>query len=117
MKRRPISMLILVLSWSVLAASPEQAVIIHFTYGSTDLSRLFSLEDQIERAVEGAGVGDYDGNEVAEDGSDGYLYLYGRDADALYKLIRPILSGPTSWAARRPNSDTVRRILECERSK
>ena len=52
----------------------DHAVIVHFQYGSTDLSRLFVLEDELERAIAAAGAGEFDGNEVAADGSDGYLY-------------------------------------------
>jgi len=57
----------------------DHAVIVHFQYGSTDLSRLFVLEDELERAIAAAGAGEFDGNEVAADGSDGYLYMYGPD--------------------------------------
>jgi len=69
----------------------EQAVIIHFQYGSTNLSRLFALEDKLEAAVKKANVGEYDGNEIATDGSDGFLYLYGPSADQIYAVIEPIL--------------------------
>jgi hypothetical protein len=71
--------------------APEHAVIVHFTYGSTNLDRLFELEHQLEAAISAAGVGEYDGNEVAVDGSDGRLYMYGPDADKLFEIIRPIL--------------------------
>ena len=79
-----------------LAAAPEQkgpdhAVIVHFTYGSTNLEPLFELERQLEAAILAADVGEYDGNEVAVDGSDGYLYMYGPNADKLFSVIQPIL--------------------------
>ena len=71
---------------------PEHAVIVNFDYGnSTDLTRLFNLEEDLESALDGGLIGEYDGNEIATDGSDGFLYLYGPDADALYNYIRPIL--------------------------
>jgi hypothetical protein len=66
----------------------EHAVIVHFQYGSTDLSRIFALEEQIEQAIAEAGVGEFDGNELATDGSDGFLYMYGPDADALFGAVR-----------------------------
>jgi len=72
-------------------AEPEHAVIVHFTYGSTDLSRLFELENKLEAAIEEAKIGEYDGNDVAVDGSDGYLYMYGTNADTLFEVVRPIL--------------------------
>ena len=70
---------------------PGHAVIVHFRYGSTDLTRIFQLEKQLEDAIEESGAGEYDGNEVAVDGSDGDLYMYGPDADRLFEAVRPIL--------------------------
>lgn len=69
----------------------EQAVIVHFKYGSKDLSRLFALEDKLEKAILRAKAGEYDGNEIAVDGSDGFLYMYGPDADRLFTVIKPVL--------------------------
>ena len=74
----------------------EHAVIVHFEYGSKDLQRLFELEDQLERAVEVQGVGEFDGNEIAVDGSDGSFYMYGPDADRLFAAIRPVLLATTA---------------------
>lgn len=70
---------------------PEQALIIRFPYGSCDLSRVFELEDRIRDALAKAGAGEYRGNEVAPDGSDVLLHLYGRDTDQLFRIIEPIL--------------------------
>jgi hypothetical protein len=69
----------------------EHAVIVAFGYGSTDLSPLFSLESQLTDAIGAASVGEFDGNEVAADGSDGVLYMYGPDADQLFAVVRPVL--------------------------
>lgn len=70
----------------------EHAVIVNFTYiGSTDLSPLFALERQLEEAITSARAGEYDGNEVAVDGSHGCLYMYGPDADKLFAVVRPAL--------------------------
>ncbi len=71
----------------------EHAVIITFHYGSTDLDRLFELEGQLEKAIFEAKVGEYDGNEIAVDGSDGSLYMYGPDADRLFAVVEPIVRG------------------------
>ena len=49
---------------------PEHAVIIHFSYDSTDLSRVFDFEDQLESALQLANSGEFDGNEMAADGKD-----------------------------------------------
>jgi hypothetical protein len=73
------------------APPPEHSVLVAFEYGSTDLSELFALEEQLEAVLASTGAGDLDGNEVAVDGSDGTLFLYGPDADALLAAIRPTL--------------------------
>lgn len=70
---------------------PEHAVLVRFSYGSTDLSDLNALEDRIEASLGGQALGQLDGNEMAADGSEGTLFLYGPDADALFAAIRPEL--------------------------
>ena len=70
---------------------PEHAVIVHFQYGKTDIQPALNLGNALEKAIVKAGVGEYDGNEIAVDGSDGSLYMYGPDADRLYKVVRPVL--------------------------
>ena len=74
------------------SAPSEQAVLVAFRYGSTDLTALFALEAELDRAITGARVGEYDGNEVAADGSDGSLYIYGPDADRLFAVVQPLLA-------------------------
>jgi hypothetical protein len=74
----------------------DHAVIVHFDYGSKDLGRLFELEDKLESAIGAAEAGEYDGNEIAVDGSDGFLYMYGPDADLLADAILPALEA-TPW--------------------
>lgn len=69
----------------------EHAVIVSFRYGSTDFDPVFAVSEQLERAINSAGVGEFDGNELAADGSDGSLYMYGPDADRLFATVRPIL--------------------------
>ena len=71
--------------------TPDHAVIVHFDYGSTDLQPIFELEARLIAAITKAGAGEFDGNEVAADGSDGYLYMYGSDADALFAAVHPVL--------------------------
>jgi hypothetical protein len=69
----------------------DHAVLVYFDYGRTDLSDLFTLERRLEHAIASAHAGELDGNEVAADGSDATLFLYGPDADALFEAVEPIL--------------------------
>lgn len=74
----------------------EHAVIVKFEYGSTNLDSLFELEDQLELALQGGEAGEYDGHEIAVDGSDGLLYMYGPDAEALFSAVKPTLVASTA---------------------
>jgi len=114
-----VSILGITVTSTALGASPptpkiEHAVVVHFAYGSRDLTRLFALEKKLEAAIAKAGVGEYDGNEVAVDGSDGYLYMYGPDADRLFEVVKPILQstpfmhGATAKKRYGPPSDGVK---------
>jgi len=77
------------------AAKHEEAVIVHFDHGQADWSAFFEFETELEHAIAKAAVGEYDGNELAVDGSDGSLYIYGPDADALYAIVEPRLLSAT----------------------
>ena len=70
----------------------EQAVIVRFAYRQLDLGPLQELEDELISAIEAADVGEFDGYEIANDGSDGSLYMYGPDADKLFEAVRPVLA-------------------------
>ncbi len=69
----------------------KHAVIAYFEYGQTDLEALFEVERQLEAAIDKAGAGEFDGNEIAVDGTDGSLYMYGPDADKLFEAVKPVL--------------------------
>jgi hypothetical protein len=94
----------------------EHAVIVSFEYQSTDLEPLFELEEQLEEQIEAADVGEYDGNEVAVDGSDGRLYMYGPDADALFQAVKGTLASaaciknPVALLRYGPPEDGVREV-------
>jgi hypothetical protein len=74
---------------------PVQEVEVHFSYGSTNFQHLYALEDVLQHAISNADAGKYEGHDVAADGSDGYYYLYGPDAEAIYRVIAPVLSEST----------------------
>ncbi len=67
------------------------AMIVNFDYGSTELAPLHALEDELEQVIKEADVGVFDGHEIALDGSDGFYYMYGPDADRLAEVALPVL--------------------------
>ena len=69
----------------------EHAVIVSFRCDTGALNDLFDLEEQLETVIEEASVGEFDGNELAMDGADNRLYMYGPDADALYNAVEETL--------------------------
>jgi hypothetical protein len=69
----------------------NHAVIVHFMYGLEELDPLYRLEDELAENILLNNAGEYDGHEIAMDNSDGYLYMYGPDAESLFKAIRPAL--------------------------
>lgn len=73
------------------APPPEHALIVKFQYRSTNLDLLFATEDRLEAAILAAKAGELDGHEIAVDGTDGTFYMYGPDADKLYKAVEPVL--------------------------
>jgi hypothetical protein len=52
---------------------------------------IFELEDRIVGALEGPGIGEFDGNEFG--GGECTLYMYGDDADRMFNAISPVLTG------------------------
>lgn len=95
----------------------EQAVIINFQYGLADLKPLFALEDKLESAINSAGAGVLDGDEVASDGRDGCIYMYGENADRLFEVIKPILASAAIMKGAKivkrygPPGETTRQVV------
>jgi hypothetical protein len=74
---------------------PEHAVIIRFNYGIDGLDELHNLERKLQKVIQDNNVGEYDGHEIAIDYSDGFLYMYGPNAENLFKTINQILKETT----------------------
>lgn len=69
----------------------SESVVIHFDYRTKDWLRFFKFEDELARFIEGAGIGEYDGNALSDTGADCSMYIYGPDANAILALIAPRL--------------------------
>jgi hypothetical protein len=71
--------------------SSEQEVEVQFEYGSTNFQYVYALGDQIQSAIAEAKVGEYDGHALPADGSEGRYFIYGPDAEAIFRVIAPVL--------------------------
>ena len=69
----------------------EQAVIVHFKYGIEGLDSLHVLAEKLEKEIAAKQIGEYDGHDMATSYSDGFLYMYGPDAEKLFNGIRKTL--------------------------
>jgi hypothetical protein len=69
----------------------EHSIIVHFNYLTDNLEELHNLKAKLEKVIHEKKVGEYDGHEIATDYSDGFLYMYGPNAEELFKTIKPVL--------------------------
>ncbi len=69
----------------------DQSVTIAFNYGLENLDALNNLSDDLEVVLEKEAVGELDGHEIATDKSHGFLFMYGANAENLFKVARPVL--------------------------
>ena len=56
-----------------------------------DLFGVLDRERGLENVIESAGVGEFDGNDMAADGSNGTIFMYGPNADNLFDTVLPVL--------------------------
>lgn len=67
------------------------SVIIWFDYGLEDDEPFYSLSLELAKVLENTNVGIYDGHEIAMDNTDGSYYMYGSNAETLFKAVLPTL--------------------------
>lgn len=71
----------------------KHAVIISFYYGREDDSDFYALAMELHDLLNGHEIGFYDGHELEMlDNRDGTYYMYGRNAEELFKFVRPVLA-------------------------
>ena len=64
--------------------------VLHGTRGSNaEVQAVFTLEDRLTAAIDAAHVGEYDGNDIG--GGTANLYAYGPNANALFRVMAPLL--------------------------
>ncbi len=102
--------------------SSRQEVEIFFEYGSTNFQHVYALGDQLHIAVTDAKAGEYDGHEITSGGGECKLFLFGQDAETIFRVITPVLEaspltrgaiitllfGPRAWR-------TPKRVIKLSR--
>lgn len=92
----------------------DHAVMVYFPLSEDDLDTLFDLEDALINAIDEAGAGEFDGNEIGA--GEAVLYMYGPDADKLFAAVEKVLrTAPMvreGYAVKRfgPPEDGVREV-------
>ena len=69
----------------------QHAVILFFDYGHESDEPFYQLGSKLDRIMQDQNLGIYDGHEMCIDNSHGSYYLYGNNAEQMYKAIKPIL--------------------------
>jgi N12 class adenine-specific DNA methylase len=80
---------------------------------------VYALEDLLRAAISEAAAGEYDGHQMDHDGSEGHFYMYGPDAEVLFRVISPVMAKfsfmhgatVTLWFGP-PKRATPKRIIE-----
>lgn len=69
----------------------DEAVLVHFQYGQECLAAFNHLRECLVSVITEKNLGIFARHELAYDHTDGFLYMYGPDADELFEAIHPIL--------------------------
>ncbi len=75
----------------MMHAEFRHSVVIWFDYNREDDSDFYSFSKKLDEHFEHYKDGYYDGHEIAMDNTDGSFYFYGRNAEALFKYVEPLL--------------------------
>ncbi len=78
---------------SSILKSFKHSVIVSFHYGREDDSEFYALAMELHNLLDDHKIGYYDGHEIEMmENRDGTYYMYGRNAEELFKFVRPVLS-------------------------
>lgn len=97
----------------------EHSVVIYFNYGKEENEPFYELSDKLRHIIEEKQLGIYDGHEIAMDNTDGSYYMYGPNAEEIFKAIKPVLDqtgfmkGATAVLTFGPDGEDVP-VLEVE---
>lgn len=67
------------------------SVVIWFDYGLEDDTLFYDLSLELYELLEHSEIGEYDGHEMEINNRDGSYYMFGRNAETLFKTVLPTL--------------------------
>ena len=74
-----------------MRADFDHLVVISFNYGIDTMEPLHQLGDRLSYLMDQCGEGYYDGHELAMDDTHGSIFIYGKNAEQIYKKVEPVL--------------------------
>src|SRR5690554_1052562 len=78
---------------SYILKSFKHSVIVSFYYGREDDSDFYALAMELHNLLDDNKIGYYDGHEIEMmENRDGTYYMYGKNAEELFKFVRPVLA-------------------------
>ena len=82
---------LIALKIEVMRADFDHLVVISFNYRIDSLEPLHQLGDRLSFLMDQCGEGYYDGHEQAVNDTHCSMFIYGRNAEYIYKRIEPVL--------------------------
>jgi hypothetical protein len=71
--------------------SEMHSVIVSFWYGNSNWDPFYEWEEELRDLLNDSSIGIWDGHALSENDTDGILFFYGRNAEELFKHVKPVL--------------------------
>lgn len=68
-----------------------QMLVVQFFYGIDNTHLLHQMEDELVNELSAKSIGEYHGYDLSSDMGEGYLFMIGDNAEALFNASKPIM--------------------------
>ena len=68
-----------------------QMLVVQFFYGIDNTLLLHQMEDELIQELSKHNIGEYHGYDLSADMGEGYIFIIGDNAEALFKVSKPIM--------------------------